>query len=464
MLRQRADRTLLAKLFAIDLILTALCWIAAYGVRWGLGLFPVVGIVPPFWWCVRSLPLVLALAAASYHWNGMYQLGRRWPFWEELFRAAKAVSVLMVLWVAANFYLRDPYESRLASIIFAALTTMMLVAARRTMGVLLHRHRRQAGRKALIVGSGRCARRLARALQANAWFGLTPVGFVDDVAAIGRQGSLPMLGKIDDLTRLLDETGADYVFVALQLDRSGETRRIFKVLEHTLVDVRVVPDVPTFAAMSVEAHAVEGLPILSLHPPAHNWAGLVAKRVMDAVLAAIGLIILSPLMFVVAIAVKLTSKGPIFYSQERMGLNGRKFRMYKFRTMRQDAEAGSGPVWAKENDDRRTWLGAFLRKTSIDELPQLFNVFVGDMSLVGPRPERPFFISKFRQSVPNYMLRHAVKAGITGWAQVHGWRGNTSLRKRVQYDLYYIANWSPWLDLRILYLTFTRTLWDKNAY
>jgi exopolysaccharide biosynthesis polyprenyl glycosylphosphotransferase len=464
MLRQRADRTLLAQLFAIDLVLTAWCWVAAYAVRWGLGLFPVVEIVPPFWWCIRALPLVLAMAAVSYHWNGMYQLGRRWPMWEELFRAAKAVVVLMVLLLAANFYLRDPYESRLASLLFAGFTTVMLVAARRCMGMMLHRKRRLAGRKALIVGSGRCARRLARALQTNAWFGLSPVGYVDDVPAIGREGSLPSLGKIEELPRLLDETGADYVFIALSLDRSGESRRVFKALEHSLVDVRIVPDVPTFAAMSVEAHAVEGLPILSLHPPAHDWAGLVAKRVMDASLAAIGLIVISPLLALVAIAVKLSSPGPIFYRQERMGLNGRRFNMIKFRTMRQDAESGSGPVWAKENDDRRTKLGAFLRKTSIDELPQLWNVLVGDMSLVGPRPERPFFISKFRQSIPNYMMRHAVKAGITGWAQVHGWRGNTSLRKRVQYDLYYIANWSPWLDLRILYLTLTRTLWDKNAY
>jgi len=464
MLRQRADRTLLAKLFAIDLALTAWCWIAAYGVRWGLDIFPVVGLVPPFWWCLRTLPIVLVMAAASYHWNGMHQLGRRWTRLEEFFRAVKAVVTLMALLLAANFYLRDPYESRLASVIFAVLTTVMLVGARRTMGVLLHRQRRQAGRNALIVGSGRCARRLARALQANAWFGLKPVGYVDDINTIRREGSLPTLGKVEELPKLLEETGADYVFVALPLDRSGETRRVFKALEHSLVDIRVVPDVPSFAAMSVEAHAVEGLPILSLHPPAHNWAGLVAKRAMDAMLAAIGLIILSPALVVIAIAVKLSSRGPVFYSQERMGLNGRKFRMYKFRTMRQDAESGTGPVWAKENDDRRTKLGAFLRKTSLDELPQLFNVLIGDMSLVGPRPERPYFISKFRQSIPNYMLRHAVKAGITGWAQVHGWRGNTSLRKRVQYDIYYIANWSPWLDMRILYLTFTRTLWDKNAY
>jgi exopolysaccharide biosynthesis polyprenyl glycosylphosphotransferase len=216
--------------------------------------------------------------------------------------------------------------------------------------------------------------------------------------------------------------------------------------------------------MGVEAHDVEGLPVLSVQPSAHSFAALVFKRTMDVVLSAAGLVVLSPLLLTIAILVRRSSPGPILYQQERMGLNGRRFNMLKFRTMRIDAEERTGPIWATANDDRRTPLGTFLRRTSLDELPQLFNVLRGDMSLVGPRPERPYFINKFRESVPRYMLRHTVKSGITGWAQVHGWRGNTSLRKRVQYDLFYIANWSPWLDLRILYLTFTRALWDKNAY
>jgi exopolysaccharide biosynthesis polyprenyl glycosylphosphotransferase len=169
-------------------------------------------------------------------------------------------------------------------------------------------------------------------------------------------------------------------------------------------------------------------------------------------------------LLVVALAVKLTSRGPIFYSQERCGLNGKPFKMLKFRTMRVNAEAETGPVWTTKDDDRRTPIGAFLRKTSLDELPQFINVLLGDMSLVGPRPERPHFIEEFSQTIPNYMSRHSVKCGITGWAQVNGWRGNTSLRKRIQFDLYYITHWNPWFDIKIMFMTVWRGLVHKNAY
>jgi putative colanic acid biosynthesis UDP-glucose lipid carrier transferase len=185
---------------------------------------------------------------------------------------------------------------------------------------------------------------------------------------------------------------------------------------------------------------------------------------MDVVLSAIALVVLSPFLAAIALLVKLTSPGPILYRQERCGLNGHRFKMLKFRSMRADAELSTGAVWARKDDDRRTRLGTFLRETSLDELPQLINVLRGDMSMVGPRPERPVFIQQFSKTLPNYMVRHCVKAGITGWAQVHGWRGNTSLRKRLQYDLYYITHWTPWLDIRIMWMTLFHGLVHRNAY
>ena len=185
---------------------------------------------------------------------------------------------------------------------------------------------------------------------------------------------------------------------------------------------------------------------------------------MDIALSGIGLLLLSPLFAGLAALIKWSSPGPVFYRQERCGLNGKPFFMLKFRTMRADAEGTTGPVWAVKNDPRRTWFGAFLRRTSLDELPQLINVLRGEMTLVGPRPERPVFIHQFKKTIPNYMARHCVKAGITGWAQVHGWRGNTSLRKRLQFDLYYITHWTPLLDIRILFLTLFRGLINRNAY
>jgi exopolysaccharide biosynthesis polyprenyl glycosylphosphotransferase len=216
--------------------------------------------------------------------------------------------------------------------------------------------------------------------------------------------------------------------------------------------------------LSLTTTNLDGLPVIGLRESPHFGLNLVVKRAMDVVLSAFGLLVLSPLLALIAAAVRLGSAGPVFYRQERCGLNGKPFDMLKFRTMRLDAEAQTGPVWAVKDDPRRTWLGSFLRRTSLDELPQLINVLRGDMSLVGPRPERPVFIHQFRQTIPNYMARHCVKAGITGWAQVHGWRGNTSLRKRLQYDLYYITHWTPWLDIRILWMTIFRGLLHRNAY
>jgi exopolysaccharide biosynthesis polyprenyl glycosylphosphotransferase len=204
--------------------------------------------------------------------------------------------------------------------------------------------------------------------------------------------------------------------------------------------------------------------MIGLRESPHFGFNIVVKRAMDVFLSALALILLAPVMALIAALIKATSPGPVFYRQERCGLNGRSFQMLKFRSMAADAEKHSGAVWAAKNDPRRTRLGSFLRQTSLDELPQFLNVFRGDMSLVGPRPERPVFIKKFSKTIPNYQARHCVKAGITGWAQVHGWRGNTSLRKRIQYDLYYITHWTPLLDMRILWMTLWHGLIHRNAY
>jgi Undecaprenyl-phosphate glucose phosphotransferase len=230
------------------------------------------------------------------------------------------------------------------------------------------------------------------------------------------------------------------------------------------VDVRLVADVPNLAGVSLTTTFFEGMPIVGLRESPHYGVNIVVKRLMDIGIASVALLILSPLMLTIAAAIKLTSRGPVFYRQERCGLNGRSFRMLKFRSMRPDAEESTGPVWAAKGDQRTTRLGKFLRKTSLDELPQFLNVLKGDMSVVGPRPERPQFIEKFRKTIPNYMARHAVKCGITGWAQVNGWRGNTSLRKRIQFDLYYIVHWNPVFDLKIMFMTVWNGLVHRNAY
>jgi Undecaprenyl-phosphate glucose phosphotransferase len=316
---------------------------------------------------------------------------------------------------------------------------------------------------AIVVGTGRVARKTARALRRASWMGIKNLGFVEE-SPHRLSGDLDLLGGFTDLPEMVRKYQVHHVFIALPLSRYHDARRVFDVLSQELVEVRLVADVPNLAGVTLTTSNLDGLPVIGLRESPHFGLNVLVKRGMDVTLSLSGLVVISPLLAAIALLVKLTSPGPVFYRQERCGLNGRTFRMLKFRSMRADAEKQTGAVWARRDDERRTRLGTFLRQTSLDELPQLINVLRGDMSLVGPRPERPVFIQKFSKTIPNYMARHCVKAGITGWAQVHGWRGNTSLRKRLQYDLYYITHWTPWLDMRILWMTVFHGLIHRNAY
>jgi Undecaprenyl-phosphate glucose phosphotransferase len=256
----------------------------------------------------------------------------------------------------------------------------------------------------------------------------------------------------------------DMVLITLPLSAHEKLKDILNDIGDEMVSIMLIPDLLELATLRGGIGEFEGMPVISLRDtPLYGW-NIVVKRVTDFVLSITILLAVSPLMLVISFLVKVTSRGPVFYSQERMGLDGKIFSMLKFRTMEIQAEKETGPVWAAKNDSRRTSIGTFLRKTSMDELPQFFNVLKGDMSIVGPRPEREFFIQQFRDKVPKYMLRHKMKAGITGWAQISGWRGNTSLEKRIECDLYYIENWSLRLDLAIMWLTIWRGLMNKHAY
>ncbi|MEK7828640.1 MAG: undecaprenyl-phosphate glucose phosphotransferase, partial [Deltaproteobacteria bacterium] len=275
---------------------------------------------------------------------------------------------------------------------------------------------------------------------------------------------IEVLGVYDEVGRFVKGKGIDHVIIALAWEEHGKVIDVLKNIGEEMVDIQVIPDIYEFATIRGGIEEFDGLPIISLQDsPLYGW-NMVIKRSFDVIFSIIAVILTVPVMLIVAVAIKLTSHGPIFYRQERMSIGGDTFQMLKFRSMKIDAEQETGAVWAKMADPRRTWFGTFLRKTSLDELPQFFNVLKGDMSIVGPRPERPVFIEEFRKSIPKYMLRHKMKAGITGWAQVNGWRGDTDLKKRIEYDLYYIENWSFWFDLKIMWLTIWKGLINKNAY
>jgi exopolysaccharide biosynthesis polyprenyl glycosylphosphotransferase len=462
MYRRHGDKLALVFL-GCDLAVTAGVWLGAYFVRFSLLPSPM-GVPEPAL-VLDALPAVLLLAAIAYRVCGLYEVHRLRQLPRELGVVCRASGLLFLMAVAIIFYRRDLYESRLALCLFLVLNAVGLMLVRRLIWRVLKYFRGRGlnyGR-ALIVGTGRTGRQVARAIRNNGWTGLEAVGFVD---RHDRRGTalLPWLGTIDDLARIVVEHDVDHVFVALPLSRFAELPLIYRALTDVLVDIQLVPEIPNLAGMRIRMVDIDNLTFLGLRQnPQYGWARA-AKRATDVIVASLALVLLGPLMALLAAAIKWTSPGPVFYRQTRIGLQGQTFQMLKFRSMRVDAERETGPVWAVRGDGRCTPLGRFMRRTSLDELPQLFNVLVGDMSLVGPRPEREVFVEKFRRQIPGYTQRHRVKAGMTGWAQVNGWRGCSSLRHRVQCDLYYIANWSLGLDLKILALTVLRVIRPRNAY
>jgi Undecaprenyl-phosphate glucose phosphotransferase len=462
---KRHSQFLYAWFLLSDLLLTGAAWLGAYYLRFDSGWIPLRKDTPDISLCWRNLPLVLLLAAIAYRWIGQYTIHRLRRFREEMLGVIQGTALMSLLVMATTFYLHDPYESRITMLLFSGLTVMGVLTARRLSWAAIRelRSRGYNQTRSVIVGTGRVARKTARTLNRLSWLGIKNLGFIEDHPNRWT-GDLDILGTSADLPQLLQKYSIEHVFIALSMSRYHEARRIFDILSRSVVEVRLVTDVPTLAGLSLTTTSLDGLPLIGLRESPHFGLNILVKRMVDVVVSALALVLLAPWILLIALLIKLTSPGPVFYRQERCGLNGEPFSMLKFRSMRCDAEQQSGAVWAKKDDPRRTRLGTFLRRTSLDELPQLINVLKGDMSLVGPRPERPVFINRFSKTIPNYMARHCVKAGITGWAQVHGWRGNTSLRKRLQYDLYYITHWNPWLDIRILWMTLFHGLFHRNAY
>jgi Undecaprenyl-phosphate glucose phosphotransferase len=461
---KRQSQTLAAWFFVCDVLAVAITWIGAYYVRFS-GLFPVTKEQPPDEFMYSVLPLAMLLSAIAFRLSGNYEVHRMRRLREEIWAVFKGTTLAVLFVMGAGFYTQDPYVSRGAMSLFGSMTFVVVVVGRRATWWFVHYMRRRGFNPSfcVIVGTGRPARKTAHALRAASWMGLRNIGFVEDNPTRW-SSDLDILGTIDDLPALIEKYQIEHVFIALPMHRYHESRRVFDVLSQTLVEVRLVTDLPALAGLSLTTSNLDGLPVIGLRESPHFGVNIVVKRIMDFTIALIALIVLSPLMIAIAIAVKWTSPGPVLFRQIRCGLNNRSFEILKFRSMRADAESASGPVFAQKEDPRKTKLGDFLRKTSLDELPQFINVLLGEMSVVGPRPERPEFIEKFKKTIPNYMARHAVKCGITGWAQVNGWRGNTSLRKRIQYDLHYIVHWNPLFDLRIIWMTVWKGLINRNAY
>ena len=497
MLKEQSQ-TLQRALFVADLVAIAAAWMVAFYIRFrlldvnsGSSVEALTRIIPltvgpgevPFAAYLRFLPGVLILWGAIFLLSGLYQTRRAQRLTLVVFAVARAVFLGLVASVAATFFYRTFSFSRVHMLLFGVISSVLLVGMRITIYVALRRARQQGRnvRRVLIVGAGEAGKRLATAFQNYPWMGIDVVGFLDDCKETldlealpdvnGRSRSEPqILGPVDaigDVLDTLNERGRsiDLVYAALPLAEAEKIESIADAVSRRTANMCLVPDLFHLdLLMNSRVSDIDGLPVIHLIDEAPFDIRRLVKRGIDIGFSALAILLLSPLLLAIALAVKLSSRGPVFYKQERMGLNGQKFMMRKFRSMPVDAETSTGAVWAEKDDHRATRTGAFLRKTSLDELPQFFNVLKGDMSVVGPRPERPVFIENFRHEIPGYMLRHKMKSGITGWAQVNGWRGNTSLETRIQYDLYYIQNWSLWLDAKIMALTLARGFVHDNAY
>jgi len=469
---------------AVDVVATAVAWLLAYGLRFhadAVGwVIPVTKGVPDVGRYLLLLPLMSVLWPVVLYFHGLYQLKRGRSRIDEFFAILFSVTIASGLVLGATLYVRVYYRfqpdvaprweySQAVFAIFVVLDVLLLNAGRWCVRAWQER-RWAAGEnltRVLVAGTGELGRTVADALLAHRKLGYRVVGFLGETPGAPGHAGLPVVGTIDHAREALERSQADQLYVALPLEDHKHLVPLVKGLSNECVEIKVVPDVVQYATIKAVLEDLDGIPIISLNEvPLQGWSSMV-KRLVDVAVSTLLLLGLTvvPVLPILGLLVRLFGgKGPVLLRQERMTLDGKTFQIFKFRTMVDEAEKDTGPVFATSDDPRRTPIGAWLRRHNLDELPQLLNVFLGDMSLVGPRPERPPFVQQFRERIPRYMRRHRVKSGMTGWAQVNGWRGNTSIEKRIEFDLYYIENWSLLLDVKILILTIFHGFGQDHAY
>ena len=418
---------------------------------------------------IGIIPLYLMLYLACNLYTSKRVQGRRL----EGGNIVKANTIGILIVMAAFFPLRDviepiKYYSRWMLAYFYVINIVLEIIARNLIRWCLRKIRRKGFnlRHLIFVGYSGAAEAFIDRILANPQWGYKISGILDDNKEPGyTYKGIAVLGSTDELEKILENNRLDEIALTLALREYYKLKRIVAICEKSGVHTKFVPDYNDIIPTRPYTEDLLGLPVVNIrHVPLTNSFNMICKRAMDIVGAIVAIIIFSPVMLVTAVLVKTTSKGPLIYKQERVGLHNQTFQMYKFRSMEVQSAKSEKRAWTVRDDPRLTKVGRVIRKTSIDELPQLFNILKGDMSLVGPRPERPFFVEKFREEIPRYMVKHQVRPGLTGWAQVNGYRGDTSIKKRIEYDLYYIENWTMGLDIKILFLTFFKGFVNKNAY
>ena len=461
------SRFLLTSLLkAADLFTLVGVWWATWYLRFRLGIFPLDrGIPAKEVYDSLFFPLALIFCAV-FHLVGVYQRSRI----DFGFRSIKKISegiLLGTLVLVAYLYFTELYRfSRIYLVVFSTLGLLSLVVERALIQILWNQIEKTLidPSRVLLVGCGELLRFYYQQVKKLNPYPVNWIGRLGPSSSQNEFSEVSYLGEEEEVLKTVRNLSVEKVVVSYPSQDPSRYERLLQSLSHELVTIKVIPDFGKFSTLTYQAGQDLGIPVLEFNSPPIGATDRAIKRLFDILGSLIFIFLFSPLYILIAFLVKRSSRGPIIYSQKRMGAEGEVFDMYKFRTMPLNAEEKTGAVWAVENDERVTPFGRFLRKTSLDELPQFFNVLKGEMSLVGPRPERPVFVEQFRDSVPKYMLRHKVRSGITGWAQVNGWRGNTSIEERINHDLFYIRNWSLLLDIKILILTLFRGFIHPNAY
>lgn len=453
----------------IDVGITAASFMLAYGFKFyllddgpGLGVLPVEEYI-------KLLPIVLPVYALIYYFCGVYAPKRTVRRRFEIYGIIKANTIgIVALIIVLYMIIREINFSRSVIGLFYFFNVMITSGFRLTLrrGLRTIRKKGYNLKHILLVGYSRAAEEYIDRLSDNPQWGYVPCGILDNHIPAGTvYKGVKVLGRLGNLEVILPENKLDEIAISLSLKDYDHLEGIVAICEKFGVHTKFIPDYNSLIPSKPYTEDLMGLPVINIrYVPLTNTGNIIIKRITDVVGSVFGIVITSPIMLLAALLIKITSPGPVIFRQERVGLHNKPFYMYKFRTMERQAPGEEKKAWTIRNDPRVTPVGKFLRRTSLDELPQLFNILHGDMSLVGPRPERPLFVDKFKEEIPRYMVKHQVRPGLTGWAQVNGLRGDTSIRKRIEYDIYYIENWTIWFDMKIILMTFFTGFINKNAY
>jgi len=428
---------------------------------------PISYGLPPLEAYIQSSLVVIPVWCWLFHSRQLYLPRRITSFSDEFFAIVRLVTLGMLVVMAAAFFYRSFSYSRVVFWILG-FSAVMFISVGRFLVLKFEQRWYAHGhdlKRVIIVGTSAVAGKIYRSLTGHRSLGYEVLGYcsVQDNADHTME-NIPYLGSIASVPDLVRTHNIDVILIALSETEHSLLRDLVNDCQGLNVEMMMVPDILELMTSQVQIKHIEGIPFLGIKSPTLSTWNFIVKRTFDLFFASLILLLASPVILLIAILNKLDSHGPIFYLQERVGLDGEVFKVIKFRSMRLDAEQSTGPVWSQKDDPRTTKLGRFLRRFSLDELPQLLNVMKGDMSIVGPRPERPHFVEKFKKQVPRYLERHRVKTGMTGWAQVNGLRGNASIAERTKYDIYYIEHWSLVFDLKIIFKTIHAVLFGEDAY